>query len=188
VDTAFEQAGGVLGAIDIVVHAAGLDDRKIKADMAAQRDGPINITMHMSDEQWHEQIRVNLDGTFYVVRAALRAMVPRQQGAIVTIASIGGLTGCFMVNYCAAKGGVLAFTRSVAQEVWGQGIRVNAIAPGSIDTPMLRRNPLVTAPPPSVGRFGRPDEVASTALFLATDDSSYVSGETIIVSGPMLTI
>jgi 3-oxoacyl-[acyl-carrier protein] reductase len=188
VDAAFADATSALGPIDIVVHAAGLDDRRTKAQLAESGGGPLNVTMNMSDEQWHDQIRVNLDGTFYVVRAALRGMVPRHQGSIVTIASIGGITGCFMVNYCAAKGGVLAFTRSVAQEVWSQGIRVNALAPGQIDTPMLRRNPQATAPPPLVGRFGQPAEVASAALFLATDESSFITGETIIVSGPLLTI
>jgi 3-oxoacyl-[acyl-carrier protein] reductase len=188
VDAAFEAAAETLGPIDVVVHAAGLDDRKTKAEVATGSGAPRSFTMEMSDEQWHQSIRVNLDGTFFVVRAALRGMVPRRSGSIVTVSSIGGITGCFMVNYCAAKGGVLAFTRSVAREVWDMGIRVNSIAPGSIDTPMLRRNPLVAASPPPGGRFGRPEEVATTALFLATDDSSYITGETIVVSGPLLTI
>jgi NAD(P)-dependent dehydrogenase (short-subunit alcohol dehydrogenase family) len=187
VDLAFEKTVETFGQIDLVVHAAGIDDREIKADLAAA-GGAADITMRMSDEQWHEQIRVNLDGTFYVVRAALRAMVPRQQGSIVTISSIGGITGSFMVNYGAAKGGVLAFTRSVAQEVWRHGIRVNSIAPGYIDTPMLRRNPLAKSPPALAGRFGRPEEVASAALFLASDESSYITGATLIVAGPVLTI
>jgi 3-oxoacyl-[acyl-carrier protein] reductase len=188
VDAAFAAAADALGPIDVLVHAAGIDDRKTKAEVAAGAGSPRSFTMEMSDEQWHDQIRVNLDGTFYVVRAALRGMVPRRQGSIVTISSIGGMTGCFMVNYCAATGGVQAFTRSVAQEVWHLGIRVNSIAPGSIDTPMLRRNPLVAASPPPAGRFGRPEEVATTALFLATDDSSYITGETIVVAGSLLTI
>lgn len=188
VDRAFAQAVELLGPIDIVVHAAGVDDLKTKADAAASKGAPTNFTMEMSDEQWRANLRVNLDGTFYVVRAALRVMVPRRSGSIVTISSIAGLTGSFMVNYSAAKGGVLAFMRSVAQEVWTQGVRVNAIAPGMIDTPMLKRNPLVQGPPATLGRFGRPEEVASTALFLASDDASYISGETIIVSGPLLTI
>ncbi len=157
VDAAFAAATSALGPIDVVVHAAGLDDRRTKQQLAEPREGPLNVTLNMSDEQWHDQIRVNLDGTFYVVRAALRGMIPRRQGSIVTIASIGGITGCFMVNYCAAKGGVLALTRSVAQEVWSQGIRVNALAPGQIDTPMLRRNPQATSPSPVVGRFRAAD-------------------------------
>ena len=188
VDGAFSEAIATLGPIDVVAHAAGVDDLKTKGELAAGPPGPTNFTMQMSDEQWHAQIRVNLDGTFYVVRAALRSMVPRRQGSIVTISSVGGITGCFMVNYSAAKGGVLAFTRAVAQEAWVHGVRVNTIAPGYIDTPMLQRNPLVTAPPALAGRFGRPEEVASAALFLATDEASFVTGETLIVSGPMLTI
>jgi 3-oxoacyl-[acyl-carrier protein] reductase len=188
VDRAFAGAAEALGPIDIVVHAAGVDDMRTKTDLATRPPGPTTFAMDMPDDQWHEQIRVNLDGTFFVVRAALRSMVPRRRGSIVTIASVGGITGCFMVNYSAAKGGVLAFTRAVAQEAWAHGVRINAIAPGYIDTPMLSRNPLVTAPPALAGRYGRPDEVASAALFLATDDSSFVTGETLIVSGPMLTI
>jgi len=188
VDEAFSRAVATLGPIDIVVHAAGVDDLKTKAEIAARPPGPTTFAMDMSDLQWHDQIRVNLDGTFYVVRASLRGMVPRRAGSIVTISSVGGITGCFMVNYSAAKGGVIAFTRAVAQEAWAHGIRVNTIAPGFIDTPMLQRNPLVTAPPALAGRYGRPEEVASAALFLVTDDSSFVTGETLIVSGPMLTI
>ena len=188
VDAAFAEAVDLLGEVDVVVHAAGVDDLETKAQLMAGDGGPTTFAMSMTDEQWHRQIQVNLDGTFYVVRASLRSMIPRRRGAIVTISSVGGITGCFMVNYSAAKGGVLAFTRAVAQEAWAHGVRVNTIAPGYIDTPMLQRNPLVTAPPALAGRYGRPEEVASAALFLVTEESGFVTGETLIVSGPMLTI
>jgi NAD(P)-dependent dehydrogenase (short-subunit alcohol dehydrogenase family) len=190
VNAAFASAVERLGPIDVVVHAAGIDDTQTKAAAAAaaSRGEPLNVTAEMTDEQWRDHLRVNLDGTFYVVRAALQGMLPRGAGSIVAVSSIGGITGCFMVNYSAAKGGVLAFVRAVAQEVWSRGIRVNAIAPGLIDTPMMRRNPLITAPPANVGRWGSADEVASTALFLASDESSFVTGETIIVCGGLLTI
>lgn len=114
VTAAFTEAVRQLGQLDIVVHAAGIDNRKTKDEIAASDGKPLDITAEMSDEQWHDHLRVNLDGAFYVVRAALRVMLPRGSGSIITIASIGGITGCFMPNYSAAKGGVLAFTRAVA--------------------------------------------------------------------------
>jgi NAD(P)-dependent dehydrogenase (short-subunit alcohol dehydrogenase family) len=190
VDAGFEQVKSTLGPVDVVFNPAALDDTKVKADVAkAMASGqPTNITMEMTDEQWRRTISVNLDGTFYVTRAALRQMIPRESGSIITVSSTGGLIGGPPVNYCAAKGGVLGFTRAVAKEVWSRNIRVNSIAPGPIDTPMMRRNPRMSSPPPGLGRFGKPEEIATTALFLATDDSSFITGETIIVSGPLLTI
>jgi 3-oxoacyl-[acyl-carrier protein] reductase len=189
VNEAFRTVCADAGRLDVLVHAAGRDDLELKRRFAAANPAePILVTSTMTDDQWHQQIAVNLDGTFYVVRAALREMLPKCSGSIVTISSIGGLAGAPFPHYGAAKGGVLSFTRSVAQEVWKSGVRVNSIAPGHIDTPMLSRNPLAQAPPAISGRFGQPSEIASVALFLATEDSSFITGETIIVSGPVLTI
>jgi 3-oxoacyl-[acyl-carrier protein] reductase len=189
VDEGFRAVCAGAGKIDVLVHAAGRDDLELKRLFASSDSSePLLVTPTMTDDQWHQQIAVNLDGTFYVVRAALREMVRKRGGSIVTISSIGGLVGSAFPNYSAAKGGVLAFTRSVAQEVWKYGIRVNSIAPGHIDTPMLHRNPLAQTPPAMSGRFGQPSEIASVALFLAAEDSSFITGETVIVSGPVLTI
>ena len=189
VDAAFTAVSADAGRIDVVVHAAGRDDMELKRLFAAAAPSEdVLVTPTMTDEQWHQQIAVNLDGTFYVVRAAIREMLPRRAGSIITVSSIGGLVGSAFPNYSAAKGGVLSFTRSVAQEVWKYGIRVNSIAPGHVDTPMLQRNPLAQVPPAVSGRFGKPSEIATVALFLASEDSSFITGETIIASGPVLTM
>jgi 3-oxoacyl-[acyl-carrier protein] reductase len=186
VDGIFAAVERDVGAIDVVVHAAGIDDTKTKRDIEAGVEQS-RIVADMSDEQWQRLIRVNLDGSFHVLRAALRLMVPRRAGSIVMVASIGGIHGSMMVNYSASKGGVLAMMRSTAKQVWSSGIRVNAIAPGQIDTPMLSRTPKANVAARAVAP-GKPEDVASTALFLATDDSRHISGETIIVAGPTLTI
>ncbi len=145
----------------------------------------------LSDEAWRHTQRVSLDGVFYGMRAALPLLVARGGGAIVNIASISGLGGDEGLGaYNAAKGGVINLTRTVALEVADRGVRVNAICPGLIDTPALqgvwaqfpqRREPTERSIP--LGRFGTPQEVASLALFLASDDAAYVTGAAIVVDG-----
>jgi 3-oxoacyl-[acyl-carrier protein] reductase len=186
VDQAFAATVAEVGPPDVVVHAAGIDDVKVKLDIAADVD-PSSILTSLTDAQWREQIDVNLSGTFFVLRAALREMVARESGSFVSISSSSGITGGPWPHYGAAKAGVLGLIRSAATQVWAKNVRVNAIAPGEIDTPMLRRNPAIE-PSALERRFGRPSEIASVALFLATDESSYMTGETVIVAGPVLTI
>jgi NAD(P)-dependent dehydrogenase (short-subunit alcohol dehydrogenase family) len=195
VDRALDAVAARWGDVDIVMHAAGVDDPTVKARMAEQvaAGEPLNITVDMSDELWHRMISINLDGAFYVVRAALRHMLPREAGSIVLVGSTGGIDGVRAYpHYSAAKAGVHALGRAVAAEVAHKGIRVNSIAPGPIDTPMRSRTPTImggadaTASP--LGRPGRAQEIATAALFLASDDASFITGETLVVSGGRLMV
>jgi len=147
-----------------------------------------DVTQEMSDEAWHRVIGVHLNGTFFCTRAALRLMSRQNRGAIVNLSSVAALMGLAQVpHYSAAKGGILALTRAVAREVGSRGIRVNAICPGYIDTPMtqsispLARKALLSQTP--LGRLAEPREVAATALFLACDDSSFYTGQWLSPNG-----
>ena len=137
-------------------------------------------------------IGVHLSGTFFCTREALKLMSAKNRGSIINMSSVAGLHGIPIAShYGAAKGGILGFTRSVALEVGSRNIRVNAICPGWIDTPMTQNfSPLLkmslTARVP-LQRWGRPEEVAATALFLASDDSSYFTGQWLSPNGGMFT-
>lgn len=179
------------GRIDIVVIAHGVDDTDTKARLAEHfQDGtPLDVTSKLTDEQWHRMISVNLDGVFYCVRAALRSMIPRGSGSIVAISSVGGITGgSGMAHYSSSKAGVLGLIRSVAKEVADRGIRVNAIAPGTVQTPMFERSPRNLGSPVPMQRTAAPHEIATAVLFLASEDASYVTGETLNVNGGMVTV
>ena len=146
----------------------------------------------MSDETWHRMIGVHLNGTFFCTREALRLMSDKNRGAIINMSSVAALMGLENVpHYSAAKGGILAFTRAVAREVGSRGIRVNAICPGYIDTPMTRpmsdlmRRAILARTP--LGRWADPREVATTALFLACDDSSFFTGQWLSPNGGVFT-
>lgn len=170
------QAAERMGRIDILVNNAGTDIVKDAVDM--------------TDDEWNIQIDVNLKGTFYCCRAAVPQM--KEGGAIVNIASVAGWV-CYPrgTAYAAAKAGVMGFTRSLAGEVARKGLRVNAIAPGPIDTP-LAHEVLDSMPPQQkeallngvvLGRWGKPEEIAAAVAFLASDAASYITGETLSVSG-----
>jgi NAD(P)-dependent dehydrogenase (short-subunit alcohol dehydrogenase family) len=133
-------------------------------------------------------LAVHVDGTFFCTREALRLMSPKNRGVIVNISSVAALTGLEVVpHYSAAKGAILAFTRAVARDVASRGIRVNAICPGYIDTPMTAPiSPLLKAVSLSrtpLGRFGEPEDIARTALFLASDDSAFFTGQWLSPNG-----
>lgn len=180
--------------LDILVNNAGIaggewDERHRKGEarigelMSGQRvQTHWDITRDMSDEAWHKMIGVHLNGTFFCTREALKLMSRKNRGVIVNMSSVAGLMGIEAVPHSsAAKGGILGFTRAVAQEVASRNIRVNAICPGYIDTPMtqpmspmLRMAVLSRTP---LGRLAEPREVAATALFLASDDSSFFTGQ-----------
>ena len=192
-----------VGGLDILVNNAGIafgpgDDRaeinrKSEAMIMELLSGQggqthFDVTQNLSDESWRRMLAVHVDGTFYCTREALKLMSRKNRGAIVNLSSVAALTGLEVVpHYSAAKGAILSFTRAVAKDVASRGIRVNAICPGYIDTPMTERmSPLirtaVIARTP-LRRTGEPHEVAATALFLASDDSSFFTGQWLSPNG-----
>jgi 3-oxoacyl-[acyl-carrier protein] reductase len=199
----FAEVGREHGGLDILVNnagiaSAGFEDRKglrerVEARITEAMSGQgvhthLDATDSLDDASWRRMLAVHLDGTFYCTREALRLMRERGRGAIVNISSVAALMGLASVpHYSAAKGGILAFTRAVAQDVASRGIRVNAICPGYIDTPMTApASPLAKAASlgrTPLGRFGEADEVARTALFLASDDSSFFTGQWLSPNG-----
>ena len=191
------------GRLDVLVNNAGVamgpgDDRaalmrkgeaRIMETVTGQGvQTQWDVTQNMTDEAWHHVIGVHLHGTFYCTREALKLMSRQNSGAIVNLSSVAALMGLDTVpHYSAAKGGILAFTRAVAREVASRNIRVNAICPGFIDTPMTERISdlmrMAVASRTPLGRWGTPDEIAATALFLASDDASFITGQWISPNG-----
>ncbi len=170
------------GTIDILVNNAGIG--RTRDNTGEIVPGVIDLT----DEDWHKMIATHLDSTFYCTREALKTMIPKKSGRIINLGSIAATTGLpFASHYCAAKGGIVSFTKSIAREVVAHGILVNCIAPGFIDTPMTApiegelRNQVVAMTP--IGRFGEPREIAAAALFLACDDGSFMVGQVLSPNG-----
>jgi NAD(P)-dependent dehydrogenase (short-subunit alcohol dehydrogenase family) len=190
------------GRLDILVNNAGIAateekweqiNRKLEARFSEMVSGrPIqthlDMTQETTDEEWLGMIAVHLNGFFFCTREALKLMSRRNNGVIINMSSVAALRGgTALVAYSAAKGGILSFTRALAQEVASRNIRVNAICPGWIDTPLVERmSPRVRAAQIAatpMGRFGDPREVATTALFLASDDSSFFTGQWLSPNG-----
>jgi 3-oxoacyl-[acyl-carrier protein] reductase len=199
----FAEIEGDAGSLDVLVNNAGIaegapGEREKIAEKAEARmqemiggQGVLthwDITLAMTDESWHRMIGVHLNGTFFCTREALRLMIRGNGGAIINMSSVAGLMGLDSVpHYSAAKAGILGFTRAVAREVASRRIRVNAICPGYIDTPMTApmsplAHKLVVGRTP-LGRMADPREVASTALFLASDESSFFTGQWLSPNG-----
>ncbi len=165
-----------LGRIDILVNNAGIN-----------RPGPVH---QISDEDWDLVINTNLKGTFYCTRAILPTMIQQNYGRIVNLSSIAGWATANQneAAYCAAKAGIMAFTRCVALETAKYNVTVNAIAPGFVPNPFLEKVyskerlewRLSTIP---MGRGAKPEEIGNVILFLVSDEGSYITGETIAVSG-----
>jgi 3-oxoacyl-[acyl-carrier protein] reductase len=172
VESLMKRVVDAAGGLDILVNNAGiLRDRTVKK---------------MSPAEWHSVIETNLDGVFYCSK--LGAEVLRDNGRIVNVASIAGINGFpGQANYAAAKAGVIALTKVMARELARRGITVNAVAPGVIRTPMLAGlRPEVLAEYEKqipVGRVGRPEEVAHAILFFACEESSYITGQTLPITG-----
>lgn len=147
-----------------------------------------NLLIFMQTEQWHKVISTTLDGFFYVTRRVLKGMLTKRHGRIINIASLSGLKGLpGQANYSAAKAALIGATKALAQEVAPRKVTVNAVAPGFIKSDMtkdLDEDSLKKTVP--LGRFGEPDEVAALVAFLASDDSAYITGETISINGGIL--
>jgi 3-oxoacyl-[acyl-carrier protein] reductase len=193
------------GRLDVLVNNAGYadNDSETQARMARQINelmagGPVTTpfetTMRLTDERWTRMLAVHMNGTFFCTREALWLMTPRRNGRIINMASIGGLTGIpAATHYSAAKGGIIAFTKALAREVGSQGILVNAIAPGYIDTPLLNvmgeqreAQTALIAMQTMLGRLGEAREIAATALFLASPGSSYFTGQVLSPNGGLV--
>lgn len=164
------------GGIDVVVNNAGIT-----------RDG---LIFRMAAKDWLDVLNVNLTSAFYISKVVSRDMIRRRTGSIINVASIVGVIGnAGQTNYSASKAGLIGFTKSLAREVAGRNVRVNAIAPGFINTKMTeklseeQRAGLLAQVP--MGRMGEPEEVAKVCLFLASDLSSYVTGQVIQITGGM---
>lgn len=164
------------GSIDILVNNAGIT-----------RD---NLFMRMKDEEWQDIINTNLTSVFKVSKAAIRPMMKKRNGRIINIGSVVGSMGnAGQVNYSTAKAGLLGFTKSLAREIASRGITVNTVSPGFIDTDMTKtltdeqKEGIFSQVP--ANRLGKPEEIASTVAFLASDAAAYITGETIHVNGGM---
>jgi 3-oxoacyl-[acyl-carrier protein] reductase len=200
-DAAVDRVAAHHGRLDVLINNAGIAppraperDQKAFANAVKRAEGridelePLDVTLGMSDAEWDVMIRIHLHGTFFGTRAALRHMMPRRSGSIINVSSIMGLRpAAGAPHYCAAKAGIVALTKSTAQEVAPFGIRVNAVAPGWVDTPLLApMDPIsiagITAQIP-IGRMGRPEELAEVVRFLAGPESSYCIGDVFAASG-----
>ena len=174
--TLVDEVVAEFGTVDILVNNAGIT-----------RD---TLLMRMSEEQWDEVIRVNLKSVFNLTKAVIKPMLKARSGSIINMTSIVGVTGnAGQANYAASKAGMIGFTKSVAQELGSRNIRCNAIAPGFIETEMTEKlDPKVvegwvnTIP---LKRGGTTTDIANTTLYLASDLSSYVTGQTLHVCGGM---
>jgi len=170
-----EQANGV----DILINNAGITQD--------------NLLVRMKDHEWENVIDVNLSSNFKLSKACLRGMMKKRSGRIINISSIVGFTGnSGQSNYSASKAGIIALAKSLAQEVASRGITVNSIAPGFISTAMTdaltkkQRESILSSIP--AGRFGVVEDIASCVLFLASDEASYITGQTLHINGGMAMI
>jgi 3-oxoacyl-[acyl-carrier protein] reductase len=176
VDAMVKQTLEAFGRLDILVNNAGIT-----------RD---NLIMRMKDDEFDEVINTNLKGVFNCVRSVTRTMMKQRSGRIINISSVVGTMGNpGQANYVAAKAGVIGLTKSAARELASRGITVNAIAPGFITTDMtdklsdeIKAQLLLQIP---LARFGQPDDIAKTVLFLASDEASYMTGQTLHIDGGM---
>ncbi|SDK44032.1 3-oxoacyl-[acyl-carrier-protein] reductase [Natronincola ferrireducens] len=171
-----DQADEKFDTIDILVNNAGIT-----------KD---NLLLRMKEEEWQQVMDVNLKGVFLCTKAVIRKMMKQKYGKIVNISSVVGVTGnAGQANYSASKAGVIGFTKSIAKEIAGKNINVNAIAPGFIDTDMtavlsdeVKRSLINNIP---LKRYGKPEDIANLVVFLSSDQANYITGQVIHVDGGM---
>lgn len=176
IDAVLEYIKQEFGDIDILVNNAGIT-----------RD---NLLMRMKDEEWFDILQTNLSSVYHLSKAMLRTMMKKRFGRIINIGSVVGSMGnAGQTNYCAAKAGLIGFSKALAKEVASRGITVNVVAPGFIATDMtdvlseeLKNNLLTQIP---AGRLGEPKDIAKAVVFLASDDAAYINGTTLHVNGGM---
>lgn len=176
IDELVSQVQAEFGKIDILVNNAGIT-----------RD---NLLMRMKDDEWQSVLDTNLTAVYKMCKAVMRGMMKNRYGRIVNIGSVVGTTGNpGQANYCAAKAGLIGFTKALAKEIASRGVTVNAVAPGFIDTDMTkaltddqRARIFETIP---AARLGKPEEIAAAVGFLASEQAGYITGETIHVNGGM---
>lgn len=176
INSVIEAITAEYGQLDILVNNAGIT-----------RD---NLLMRMKEDEWDDVLNTNLKSVFRLSKAVMRGMMKRRNGRIINISSVVGTTGNpGQANYCAAKAGLVGFTKSLAKEIAARGITVNCVAPGFIDTDMTQslteeqKKAIFTNIP--AARLGQPEEIAAAVVFLASAGAAYITGETIHVNGGM---
>ena len=169
-----KKADEFMGHIDILINNAGIT-----------RD---NIFLRMSEKEWEDVLNVNLNSTFNILKLITKGMVKRKYGRIINISSVVGVTGgAGQVNYSASKAGLIGLTKSLSQEIATRNITVNCIAPGFIETPMTeklddkRKDAILNSIP--MNRIGKPKDLSSAIIFLASQESSYITGQTLHING-----
>ena len=169
-----KKADEFMGYIDILVNNAGIT-----------KD---NIFLRMSEDEWEDVLNVNLNSTFNILKLITKGMVKRKYGRIINISSVVGVTGgAGQVNYSASKAGLIGLTKSLSQEIATRNITVNCIAPGFIETPMTeklddkRKDAILNSIP--MNRIGKPKDLSSAIIFLASKESSYITGQTLHING-----
>ena len=176
VETLFDKADEEMGGVDILICNAGIT-----------KD---NLSMRMSNEEFDSVLNVNLKSTFILNRNAIKKMMKRKYGRIINITSVVGFTGnAGQANYCASKAGIVGMTKAICQEVASRNITVNCVAPGFIETPMTdvlneeQKNKILNTIP--MKTMGKPSDIANAVLFLASKESSYITGQTLHINGGM---
>ena len=204
VENVFLEIAKKYKTLDILVNNAGINgfegrqdllDERIKVNNLQSKEFATNekikshfdVTVNMTDEEWHRMISIHLNGTFFCTREALKIMNKQQEASIINMGSVLGTTGGpSSPHYSAAKAAILGFTRATAKELASRNIRVNAIAPGYIDTDMTSSlgdvKKIVKASTP-MKKFGSPDDIAWAAVYLASNEAKFVTGQTISPNG-----